>query len=94
MQEETDPQVRSLVAQHLRNQLQLVVLNPDHCAVGCHLGRVVGEPLVDRDVGLPPLAVELRRSDRVVIERPERRVGEALVVLRDVRSRERDWDEL
>ena len=78
---EADPQVGPLRAQHLRHQLELVVLHPDGRALGRHLGGPVGEALVDPDVGLPPLAVELRLGDEVVVERPERAVGEALVEL-------------
>ena len=47
VQEEADPQVRTLCAQHRRHELQLVVLHPHGgAAVGDRGGRV-GEPLVD-----------------------------------------------
>ena len=36
------------------------------------------------DVGVPPLAVELRLGDEVVVERPQGAVGEALVELLDL----------
>ena len=84
VQEEADAQVGPQLAEHLRDQLQLVVLHPDRGALGGHLGGLGGEPLVDPDVGVPPLAVEGRLGDHVVVERPERAVGEALVELLDL----------
>ena len=52
-------------------------------------GGGLREAPVDRDVRLPPLTVELRRHDHVVVERPQGRVGEALVVQLDVLGRQR-----
>ena len=93
VQVEADPQVGAQLAQHRRDQLELVVLHPDDRALGGELRGRVGEPLVDRDVGVPPLAVELRLGDEVVVERPQGGVGEALVELRrsscsDMRDRD------
>jgi hypothetical protein len=69
--------------------LQVVVLHPDDgTAVGV-VGGGVGEPAVDPLVRLPPPAVELRRLDRVVVQRPERGVRVPLVVLLVVRLRQR-----
>ena len=48
VQVEADPQVGAQVAQHLRHQLELVVLHPDRGALGGHLGGLLGEALVDR----------------------------------------------
>ena len=70
--------------QHLRDELQLVVLHPHGRALGGGFRRRLGEPSVDVDVTVPPLAVVDRLDDDVVIQRPQRRVGEALVVLGDV----------
>src|SRR5512133_1997575 len=67
VEEKTDSQVGSLAAQQLRNQLQVVVLYPNHCALGRHLRRAFSEPPIDCDVGVPPFAVELGRCDGVVI---------------------------
>ena len=89
VQEEADPQVGPLLAQHLRDQLQLVVLHPDHGVLGGDLGGPVGEAAVDGDVRVPPLAVELRRRDDVVVQRPQGGVGEALVVVLDLVVRQR-----
>ena len=81
---EADPQVGAQLAQHLRHQLELVVLHPDGGVLGGDLGGALGEALVDPDVGVPPLAVELRLGHEVVVERPQGAVGEALVELLDL----------
>ena len=92
--EEPDPDVGAQLAQHLRHQLQLVVLDP-HRGPG---SRLVGgrrrEAPVDRAVGLPPVPVEQRWRDHVVVQRPERPVGHALVVLGDLGMAQRDRCEL
>ena len=67
-----------------RHQLQLVVVHPDRGVLGGHRGGLLGEPPVDPHVGVPPLAVELRLGDHVVVERPQGGVGEALVELLDL----------
>ena len=89
VQEEADPQVGAQLAQHRRHQLHLVVVHPDRGVLGGDLGGLLGEPPVDPDVGVPPLAVELRLGDHVVVERPEGGVGEALVELLDLRAAQR-----
>mgnify|MGYP003580577699 CR=1 FL=1 len=66
------------------------MLDPHGGALVGDAGRAFGEALVDVDVGVPPLAVELRRCDDVVVERPQGAVGEAFVVLLDLQGRERD----
>ena len=81
VQEEADPQVGAQLAEHLRDQLHLVVLHPDRGVLRGHLGGLGGEPLVDGDVGVPPLPVEGRLGHHVVVERPQGAVGEALVEL-------------
>ena len=91
---EADPQVGAELAQHLRHQLELVVLHPDGGALGGDLGGRLGEALVDRDVGVPPLAVELRLGDEVVVERPQGAVGEALVELLDLLGAQVDRHEV
>ncbi|GIF21110.1 hypothetical protein BJ973_005437 [Actinoplanes tereljensis] len=88
--EEADQQVGAQLAEHLRHQLQVVVLDPDGRAGLGHLGGGLGEPAVDRAVGLPPAAIEDRLLDGVVVERPERRVGEALVVAAQLVLGQRD----
>ena len=56
--EPADAQVGPLLADHPRDQLQLVVLHPDGRALVGHLDHRVGEPLVHLDVGTPPVPVE------------------------------------
>jgi hypothetical protein len=85
VQEEPDPQVRSQFPQHPGHQLQLVVLYPYRRSVARDLGGGRGESLVDLLVGVPPVPVEHRGNYHVVVERPQRRVGEALVVVGNLR---------
>ena len=84
VQEESDGQIGPQHPQHLRHQLQLVVLHPHRRALGGRARGGLGEAPVDVDVAVPPLAVVDRLDDDVVVERPQRGVGEALVVLGDV----------
>jgi hypothetical protein len=91
--EEPDGEVRALLAQHLRHELQLVVLHPHGRAGRGGLRGGVGEALVDGDVGVPPLAVVARLRDDVVVQRPQGVVGEALVVLGEVLLGEGDGDD-
>ncbi len=91
--EEPDDQVGSALAEHPRHELQLVVVYPHHGAVGCRARGRLGESTVDPHVRLPPFAVERRRRDDVVVERPERVVRETLVVLLELRLRERHRDD-
>ncbi len=80
MQEEADPQVGAQLAEHRRHQLELVVLHPDRGALGRDVRRGLREPGVDQAVRLPPAALVGGCLDGVVVERPDRRVGLALVV--------------
>ena len=82
--EVADPQVRPQLAQHLGDQLQLVVVHPHGGAAGGLRGGRLGEPPVDPLVGLPPVPVERGRLDDVVVQRPQGVVGEALVELLEV----------
>ena len=84
VQEEPDAQVGPQLPQRGGEQLQLVVLDPDRGVPAGDLGHHLGESLVDADVGLPPVPVERGRRDHVVVQRPERAVGEALVVVLDL----------
>ncbi len=91
--EEADGEVRALLAQHLRHELQLVVLHPHRGAGRGGLRGRVGEALVHLHVGVPPLAVVARLRDDVVVQRPQRVVREALVVLGEVLLGEGDGDD-
>jgi hypothetical protein len=93
VQEEADAYVGPELAQHRRHQLHLVVVDPHRRVLGGDLGRLLGEPLVDADVGVPPLAVELRLGHHVVVERPHGGVGEPFVELLDLLLGERDRDQ-
>ncbi len=94
VQEEADVEVGPELAQHLRDELELVVVHPDGGALRRPVGGMGGEPPVDGDVGVPPLAVELRLRHRVVVERPEGGVGEPLVEALDLLGRQGDRVEL
>ena len=82
--EEADPDVAALLADHLRNQLQLVVVHPDRRPGRRLVHGGLRERPVDRHVRVPPPAMELGRRDDVVVQRPQRRVAEALVVVPDL----------
>ena len=62
--------------EHLRNQLQMVVMHPDSRSRRRGVRHGTRVAVVDRHVGVPPLPVERRGANRVVIQRPQRRVGE------------------
>ena len=72
---------RTKLADHRRDELQLVVVDPDHGIRRGDLGQAFGEPLVDGDVGVPLLRLERRFAHGVVVERPQRVVGKPLVVV-------------
>jgi hypothetical protein len=92
--EEADREIRPLLAEHLRHELQLVVLHPHRPALGGHQCGAVGEATVDLHVALPPLPMVGGRRDHVVVERPQGVVGEALVVELDLLGREANGDEV
>ena len=73
-----------MYAQHPRDQLELVVVHPHGRPQRRLFGRGLREAAVDRDVRLPPPAVQLRRRDDVVVERPQRRVAETLIEVPDL----------
>src|ERR1019366_2283277 len=82
--EPADANIGSHRPDHRRNELQLVVMHPDRGTRRGHLYDGLGEALVDPPVGVPPVAVEGRRDDHVMEDRPERVVAETLVVLLDL----------
>ena len=90
VQEEPDVDVGAELAQHLGDQLELIVVDPHGAAGRDVLGDGRREAHVDFAVGVPPGAVERRRADRVVIERPDRGVGEAEVELLVLLGADRD----
>jgi hypothetical protein len=90
VQEEADEYVGTQFPQQLRDQLQVIVLYPDGRARLRRFGGGRGEAPVDRPVGIPPAAVEHGLLDRVVVQRPQRGVGESLVVAGELLRRQRD----
>jgi hypothetical protein len=92
--EEPDLEVRACLAEHLGYQLQLVVLHPDGGSLVGVPDHGVSEPPVDLPVGIPPGPVEFRRRNHVVIQRPERGVGKALIEEFDVVRAQLDRDQV
>ena len=86
----------ALPADQLRDEQQVVVVHPEQRVGGRLEGahRRVGEPGVDLGVALPPAALEDRLLDRVVQQRPQGPVGEAVVVVAHLRGRQPDRREL
>ena len=64
---------------NLGTSCNLVVVNPYRCPWCSNLGCGFGVTPIHRSIGVPPRSFEGRGADRVVIERPERRIGEAEV---------------
>ena len=80
VQEEPDGRIRQRLAQHRRKQHEVVVLDPQRVA-GARFGqRCLAEPFVHAPVGLPFFFVEACELGEPVEQRPDGRVGEALVV--------------
>ena len=80
VQEEPNRRIGHLVAQHLGQEHELVVLHPDHIARPRDLEHRVAETLVGLDVRLPHRQLELDVLDEVVEQRPKRAVRKAVVV--------------
>ena len=76
-----DDQVRPGLAEHPRQQGEVVVLHEDHGRLAVHLFQHgVGELAVDAAVMLPVGGVEARGGAGDVAQRPQGVVGEAVVV--------------
>ena len=78
-----DEQRRLHRAQILGGQREVIVLNPRHRATGAPLrfvGDGVREAKIHRSVSLPVLGAILEVLDEHVAERPQRAIGEAVVV--------------
>jgi hypothetical protein len=88
-----DEERRAHRSQKLRREGEMIVLDPGHRAARASLGFVgdgVGETQIDRSVALPELGAILEVLDQHVTQRPERAVGESVVVTIDVRLVEPD----
>ena len=93
VQEEADAQVRPALPEHGRDQLQVVVVHPDDGALARGAGGGFGEALVHAHVQVPPFELERGSADGVVVQGPERVVGEPVVVPGDLVGRERNGHE-
>src|SRR5690606_32591538 len=87
---ESDPHSRHHGSDHGRHELELVVVDPDQVVFGGDVDHGVGEPLVHLQVGTPPVAMKLRWPDGVVVQRPDRSVAKAVVVVVELARIE--WD--
>ena len=90
MEEEPDAGVRPRLADELRHEQQLVVLDPDEVAGLQPLDDSRSEALVRVAIGVPEGGVEGDARDEAVEQRPERVVGVALV--ERARDARRDLD--
>ena len=90
VQEEPDAQIRTFGPQHRRHELQLVVVDPHRRPERGHVVGGVGEALVDVAVDAPALVVERGGADRVVVQRPQRAVGDLFVVVLHLVGRQLD----
>ena len=81
MQKEAYAEVWPHCPQHLRHQLQLVIVHPNSRSRRGGFGHGSRVPVVDRHVGVPPLPVERRASNRVVVQRPQGGIGKPEVKL-------------
>jgi hypothetical protein len=76
-----DRRARQAAAQHLRHQREVIVLHEHDRIVAVHFGdHRVGEALVDLLILQPVAAAEDRVRMRLMAERPQRFVREAVVV--------------
>jgi hypothetical protein len=91
--EVADHEVGAQVAQHPRNELQLVVLHPDRGTVIRGCGCRLRESAVHPHVGVPPDPAVPRLGDHVMVERPDGVVREALVIELHVLSGQHHGDE-
>jgi hypothetical protein len=79
VQKESDGGLGDRLPQQLRQQHELVVVDPDQVA-GTHPRRHgIAETMIGVDVGVPPFRVELEARGELVKERPERAVRVAVI---------------
>ena len=91
MQEESDGEIRALLAQDAGQKLQLVVLCPHGGAFGGDLGYLVCKTQVDLAIGVPPIAVIGRGDDEIVVERPQGGIRKTLIKALEIGLGELDW---
>src|SRR5690554_356462 len=80
VQEKADGVVYAALAQLLRHQEQVIVVDPDQVAGANLLRKLFGEEFVDPAIGFEMRAVILHQVGAVVENRPEHAVGIAVVV--------------
>ena len=80
VQEETDPRAHPFLAQQRGERHQVVVLDPDEVVVADHRGEHACERAVDPLVAPVGVAAVVDEVQPVVQQRPQRTVGEAVVV--------------
>jgi archaeosine-15-forming tRNA-guanine transglycosylase len=88
--EVADLRIGQAFAEHLRQEHQVVVVNPDDVVGPGHLHHGIAEPLVHPLIDLPRLRVVVCREVEVVEERPEGVVAEPVVVVLDIVRGEKD----
>ena len=84
VKEESNAQIWSHLTQVLRYEVELVILHPHGGALCGLFSSLLGKPLVDLLECVPPLTVEDWLDNAVVVQRPQGRVREPLVVLLDL----------
>jgi hypothetical protein len=93
VQEESDRCIGAAATQHLREEHQVIVLNPQQSvrrAAQTQPCRLPREPLVDDPVVLPPRSIEGGGLDEIVEQRPDRAIGEAVVERVHLSAAQRD----
>src|ERR1019366_8819815 len=80
VQEEADRRAGNARAQHLGDEAELVIVNPDEIPRPPHARDGVGEALGDRAVYVPFLRMQRDAIEEIVKERPEDGVREPVVV--------------
>ena len=81
VEEEAHPVREAEPPQFLGEGNQMVIVGPDHVVGAQQAGQLAGEFRVDAPIAGVISAVEIDQIDAVMEQRPERRVGEAVVIL-------------
>ena len=81
MEEEADLVLVAAIAQRLGERQQMIVVHPDDVVGPQDVVELVGEIFVDPDVAGQIAAQIFGKVESVVQQRPERPIGEAVVVL-------------
>ena len=79
VQKETDSSVRKALAQHVRQEHQVVIVNPNQIVRPVPVDYCLTKYPVRFDVGLPVPGVKFQLGGEIVKYRPERLVGVAFI---------------